>query len=93
MSRGTTGIARLVQSVMLAPIRLFMTLTGHRPDQSMTPVQPSEFAERSRAQDYLNQLARDQEAHYVVQSAEAYLQQMDDQIAGRPPRLASPARH
>lgn len=93
MSRGNTGIARLAQSAMLSPIRLFMAVTGHRADQSMTPVQPSEFAERARAQGVLEQLARDQEAHYVVQSAEDYLRQVDDQIAGRPSRALGTARH
>jgi hypothetical protein len=83
MSGRTTGMARRIQSALLSPMRLFMAVTGHRRDRSMTPVQPSEFAERTRAQGYLERLARDQEAHYVIKSAEDYLRELDDQIAGR----------
>lgn len=93
MSARSTGLARRIESVLLSPMRLFMTITGHRQDRSMTPVQPSEFAERARARGYLEQLARDQEAYYVVKSAEDYLRQLDDQIAGRPSRTAGATRH
>lgn len=89
---GRGAISRHLTTILLSPIRVFMSITGHRQDCSMTPVQPSEFAARARAQNYLEKLARDQEAHYVIKSAEDYLRDLDDQIAGRP-RLKVASRH
>jgi hypothetical protein len=74
-------------------MRAFMAITGHKTDREMTPVQDFELAQMARARATLLQLAKDQEAHYVVEAAEAHVRKLDDELAGRTTLVQSTARH
>lgn len=82
-----------IVSALLSPMRVFMAVTGHKPDRSVTPVQAFELAQRARAQENLRQLARAQEGQCVIEAAEAHVQKLDDEITGRIPRAGTVTRH
>lgn len=79
--------------LFLWPMRVFMAVAGHKPDLSTTPVQNFELAQRAQAHANLLQLSRDQEADYIVESAEAHVRKLDDEIAGRKTLTRSFSRH